>query len=171
MKKERACNNFPLLCKLHGLIFTAALLLSACGFHLRGMIEVPPWLNHLSIISNDGDKELVSILRSQLEANKIQIYSNPARAKYWLIINRSNLQQRIVGIGASTNSRQYQLVLTVEFMVETVKAQIIKEPKLILVSRQWTVNNDRLLGSNEEESIFLSEMKKEAVMQIIHGLK
>jgi LPS-assembly lipoprotein len=163
MKTQRACGQ--------SLVFAASLLLSACGFYLRGVIEVPPWFNHVSIIANDGDKELVSALSSQLEANKIQIYSDPALAKYWLIINKTNIQQRIVGIGANTSSRQYQLILTVEFIVESVKAKIIKEPKLIFVSRQWTVNNDRLLGSNEEESVLLSEMKKEAAMQILRRLK
>lgn len=147
-----------------------ALLLSACGFHLRGLIDVPEWLNNVSIISKDGNKELVSILKSQLEGYKVEVNPEPALAKYWLIINKTTFQQQIVSVGASTNPRQYQLILTIEFMLQTSKGQIIKAPRLIAVSRQLTVNNDRILGSNEEETVLISEMRKEAVIQIINRL-
>ena len=146
------------------------LCLSACGFHLRGLIDVPEWLNNVSIISKDGNKELASILKSQLEGYKIKVNPDPIRANYWLIINKSNLQQQIISIGASTNPRQYQLILTIEFMLQTSKGQLIKAPRLISVSRQLTVNNDRILGSNDEERVLVSEMRKDAVIQIINRL-
>jgi LPS-assembly lipoprotein len=147
-----------------------ALCLSACGFHLRGFIEVPTWLNNVSIISKDGNKELVSILKSQLEGYKIKVNPDPALATYWLIINKTKLQQQIISIGASTNPRQYQLTLTIEYMLQERKGPVIKLPKLISVSRQLTVNNDRILGSNGEETVLISEMKQEAVIQIINRL-
>ena len=147
-----------------------ALLLSACGFHLRGLIDVPEWLDNVSIISKDGNKELVSLLKSQLEGYKVEVNLEPALAKYWLIINKTNFQQQIVSVGASTNPRQYQLILTVEFMLQTSKGQIVKAPRSVAVSRQLTVNNDRILGSNEEETILISEMRREAVIQIINRL-
>lgn len=146
------------------------LFLSACGFHLRGLIDVPEWLNNVAIISKDGNKELISILKSQLEGYKIQVNPEPALAKYWLIINKTNFQQQIVSIGASTNPRQYQLILSIEFMLQTSKGQIIKPPRSVSVSRQLTVNNDRILGSNDEEAVLISEMRKDAVIQIINRL-
>ncbi len=147
-----------------------ALLLSACGFHLRGLIDVPEWLDNVSIISKDGNKELISILKSQLEGYKVKVNPEPALAKYWLIINKTTFQQQLVSVGSSTNPRQYQLILAVEFMLQTSKGQVIKAPRLVTVSRQLTVNNDRLLGSNEEETVLISEMRREAVIQIINRL-
>ncbi len=145
-------------------------LLTGCGFHLRGAIDIPEWLDNVSIISRDVNKELVSILKSQLEGYKIDVNSDPSLAKYWLIINSSSLQQQIVSIGASTNPRQYQLILTIEFMLQTPKGQIIKTPRKVNVSRQLTVNNDRILGSNEEQALLVSEMRRDAAIQIINRL-
>ena len=148
-----------------------ALLISACGFHLRGIIDVPEWLTNISIISNDvNNKQLASLLKSQLEGYKIHVNPDPALAQYWLIIDRSNYQQQIISIGASTNPRQYQLILTVDFMLQDRKGQIIKPKRQITVSRQLTVNNDRILGSNEEETILIREMQQDAVIQIINRL-
>lgn len=145
-------------------------LLSACGFHLRGMIDIPEWLDNVSIISRDGNKELVAKLKSVLEGYKIKVNDDPALAKYWLMINRSNLQQQIVSIGASTNPRQYQLIMTTEFSLTTPKGQVVKPVRQVTVTRQLTVNNDRILGSNAEESILISEMRQDTVIQIINRL-
>ena len=147
-----------------------AVLLSACGFHLRGDVEVPEWLSNVAIITKTKDKELTSILKTQLEGYKIEVNSEPFRAKYWLIINNSNFQQQIVSVGASTNPRQYQLILTVEFLLQAREGRVIQAPKKITITRQLTVNNDRILGSNNEESILISEMKQDAVIQIINRL-
>ena len=145
-------------------------LLSACGFHLRGAIDIPDWLNHIAIISNDGNKQLAQSLQAQLEGYKIQVSDDPAHAKYWLIINSSNLNQHIISIGASTNPRQYQLIMTIEFLLQTREGQIIKPPRQVTVTRQLTVNNNRILGSNEEEEVLVSEMRQDAIIQIINRL-
>lgn len=146
------------------------LLLSACGFHLRGMINIPTWLNNIAIIVKNDDKQLSSILNAQLEGYKIQVNPDPALAKYWLMINQVLIQQQIISVGASTNPRQYTLILTIEFMLQTRKGTIIKTPKTVSVTRQLTINNDRILGSSDEENILLGEMKQDAVIQIINQL-
>ena len=146
------------------------LLLSACGFHLRGIIDIPEWLNNVSIISRDGDKDLISKMKTQLEGYKIDVNPDPANAKYWLIINKSNVHQQIISIGASTNPRQYQLIMTTLFSLQTPKGQIIKAPKQVMVTRQLTVNNNRILGSNEEETILLNEMHQDTVIQILNRI-
>lgn len=156
--------------KKYSISLVLILLLTGCGFHLRGVIDIPEWLNNVAIISNDNNKELASLLKSQLEGYKVDVNSDPSLAKYWLIIKNSNLQQQIVSIGASTNPRQYQLILTIEFMLQTPKGQIIKAPRKVAVNRQLTVNNDRILGSNEEEALLVSEMRHDAVIQIINRL-
>lgn len=175
----RRCSSRLFICKPASLLSTSsrlfiplflALLLSACGFHLRGMTNAPEWLDNVSIISKDGNKELTSILKSQLEGYKIRVNSDPAFAKYWLIINKINFRQQIVSIGASTNPRQYQLILAIEFMLQTSKGIVVKPPRFISISRQLTVNSDRILGSSDEEAILINEMKKEAVLQIINRL-
>lgn len=156
--------------KKHTIPLILVLLLSACGFHLRGMVDIPLWLDSVAIISNDGNKPFEMRLESGLEAYKIKVIPEPAQAHYWLIINKSNLQQHIISVGASTNPRQYQLIMTIEFQLQSNTGKIIQPSRQIMVTRQFTVNNDRILGSNEEEATLISEMQQEAVIQIINRL-
>ncbi|HHT0593139.1 TPA: LPS assembly lipoprotein LptE [Legionella anisa] len=146
------------------------LLLSACGFHLRGMDNVPNWLNNVAIISENDDKQFISILQSRLEGSDVEVNPEPSRAKYWLIVNEVNLQQQIISVGASTNPRQYTLTLTVVFVLKTRAGQVINAPGRISISRELILNNNRILGSKDEESILIGEMKQDAVTQVIYRL-
>lgn len=146
------------------------LMLVSCGFHLRGTSNVPSWLNHVAIISENNDKQFVSILESRLEGSKINVNPDPAHAPYWLMINEVNLQQQIISVGASTNPRQYTLTLTVVFALQTRAGQVINKPGRVSISRELILNNDRILGSKDEESILIGEMKQDAVTQIIYRL-
>lgn len=147
-----------------------SLLLSGCGFHLRGMINVPTWLNNIAIVSKENDKELLAILKAQLEGYNIQINPDSAEARYWLVINRVFIQRQIISVGASTNPRQFNLKLIIEFMLQTRKGEVIKSQSTVQVTRQITINNDRILGSSDEEGILIGEMKQDAVVQIINQL-
>lgn len=156
---------------LQGLLaLILSFFLSACGFHLRGVSNVPNWLNNIAIISENNDKQFISIIKSRLEGSKIQVNSEPTHAQYWLIINEVNLQQQIISIGASTNPRQYTITLTVVYVLKTRKGQDLTPPSKVNVSRQLTLNNDRILGSKDEESILIGEMKQDAVTQIMYRL-
>jgi LPS-assembly lipoprotein len=124
----------------------------------------------VSIISQDGDKELASKLRAQLEGYKISVNPEPLHATYWLVINKSNVQQQIISVGSTTKPRQYQLIMRTEFTLQTPKGQIIKAPRTVFVSRQFTANNDRILGSDYEERVLISEMRHDVVIQILNRL-
>lgn len=147
--------------------FLLALLLCGCGFHLRGLMHVPNGMNAITISSNSGDLAFESLLKSQLASYKIRTPSNPKLAAYWLIINRLGFEQRMVSVGASTNPRQYQLILTLEFSLQSAKAKVVIPQKRVTISRLLTINNDRILGSNAEEHTLQNEMREEAIMQML----
>lgn len=154
--------------QLISLIF--AVFLSSCTFHLRGVADVPTWLNNVAIITHDGNKVLSSLLRLQLEGYHLQVNKDETQAKYWLVIHYVHIKQQIISIGASTNPRQYQLIMAVRFSVQTRQGTVIKPAQKAIVTRQLTINNDRILGSTQEEALFISEMYQDIAIQIINRL-
>lgn len=151
-------------------VVLATLWLSACGFHLRGLVDMPKWLDHVAVLAKDGNYELVAALKSRLDSYHIDVSPDPLRARYLLIINRSVYEQKIISIGASTNPRQYQMLLTTEYQLLDRKGKIIQPPSTAVITRQLTVNNDRILGSNDEQVILLREMRQDTVTQILNQL-
>ena len=150
------------------LVFT--LLISGCGFHLRGMIDVPPWLNNVSIIVQQAHRDLAPLLQKQLQAYNIHVNPDPTTAHYWLIIESDSAKQNITSVSSSTTPRQYQLIYTVRFKLLQANGEEIIPTAQISTTRQITINSDRILGSNEEEELSKAEMRRDAVIQIINRI-
>lgn len=151
-------------------IWVISALLAGCGFHLRGMADLPPWLHHIAIVIQNAHRDLEPRLKDQLQAYNITVDTNATQAAYLLIIEKDNYLQQITNVSASTAPRQYQLIYDVQFTLIEAKGKTIIPSTHVFVTRQLTVNNDRILGSDSEESLLKSEMRRDAAMQIINRL-
>lgn len=146
------------------------ILLAGCGFHLRGFADLPSWLNCVAIIIEDANHDLQSLLKDQLEAYKIVVPDAISQANYLLVIEKDGYRQEITNVSASTAPRQYLLIYDVQFSLRQIKGRPLISSSHIFVTRQVTINNDRILGSDAEESLLKKEMRADAAIQIINRL-
>ncbi len=141
---------------------------TACGFRLRGSETSPAWLKKgVAIVVEDAAHNWKPLLHDSLEAAQIDVIDNPKKAPYWLIIKKEKLTQTINSVSSSTTPRQYQLIYTVWFSLQTSKGKTILEPTSVFVTRPLTINNDRVLGSRNEGEKLKTEMKYDAALKII----
>ena len=154
-----------------GLGLLLIFLLTSCGFHLRGFVDMPSWLDSVAIVIENANVGLRPALRQQLEANHVMVNPSSAQANYLLIIEQDNFSQQIISISASTTPRQYQMIYTVTFRLQNRKGKPILPSNIVTVSRPSTVNNNRILGSDEEETILKSEMMRDVAIQILNRIR
>jgi len=161
-----------LLTSLHRVLFILVLTLTqaSCGFHLRGFIEMPKWINNIAIVLQHAHRDLGPLLKKQLEAYHIRVLEDPLAASYVIIIEHDDVEKNIVSISSSTTPRQYQLTYTVQFIVQDAQDKIVLPSSKVISTRQITINSDRILGSTDEEEKFKREMREEAALQIINRL-
>lgn len=153
-----------------GVVLFLIIFITGCGFKLRGMMDMPTWLNNIAISVKDAHQDLASILKDNFQSYGINVINDPTRADYLLILERDMSQQQITSVSASTTPRQYLLNYTVIYSLLKVNGGPIITSNVISVTRQLTVNNDRILGSDAEELMIYAEMRREAVMQIINRI-
>ena len=152
------------------LVSLLAWCLISCGFHLRGMRDLPPWLNTISIVSEHDHHGMEPILSHQFTQYGIRVLSDPTEASVWLIIEDDGFQQQVGSISSSTTPRQYQLYYTIRFRLQRANGKEIMPSNQVVVTRQVTLNSDRILGSTQEEDISKREMQRDAAIQIIDRL-
>lgn len=145
-------------------------MLASCGFHLRGMVDVPRWLNNVAIIVQQGNRDLEPLLKAQLQAYRVNVISEPTLAAYWLLIESDGFKQNISSISSSTTPRQYELVYTVRFKLQRAKGSDIIPSTQVMIARHITLNSNRILGSTGEEDIQKREMIRDASIQILYRL-
>ena len=148
---------------------TLVVFITGCGFKLRGMMEGPTWLASIAIDIQDVHQDLAIALKENFRALGIPIRS-PSNAQCLLIIEKDESQQQITSVSASTTPRQYQLRYTVIYSLLKANGEPMLSSNKVMVTRQLTVNNNRILGSNFEEMLSYKEMRKEAAMQIVNRL-
>lgn len=144
--------------------------LSGCGFKLRGIMDRPAWLDNIAISVKEAHQDLASMLKEGLQSYGVRVITDPTQADYLLIIEKDIDQQQITSVSASTTPRQYILTYTVIYSLLKVGGKPIVSSNALSVSRQLTVNNDRILGSDSEAFKIRVEMRREAAMQIINRL-
>lgn len=152
------------------LLISFVILLTSCGFHLRGFNEFPQWLNNITIIVQGAHRDLGPFLKEQLDSYKLRVNPNAEQADYLLIIEEDGIKQQLTNVSASTVPRQYLLNYYTKFILVKKKGGVIIPSTIVSVTRQLTVDNNRILGSNFEEMQLISEMRRDAAMQIINRL-
>ncbi len=144
--------------------------LSGYGFHLRGMVDMPEWVNNVAIVNQTSSRDLTPQLTQQLEAYRIQVNPDAALAHYWLILEQDEIKQQVASISSSTTPRQNELIYTVLFKLQKTQGRELIPSTQIAVTRLLTINSDRILGSMDEEEHLKNEMRRDAIRQIINRL-
>lgn len=145
-------------------------LLTGCGFHLRGTIAVPAWLNNVAIEVKEAHQDLATIIKTEIQSYGRCVREDPSLAHYLLILECDNYKEQITNVSASTAPRQYLLTYELKFSLIEVNGTPIMADRMVAVTRQVTINNNRILGSNAEEALLKNEMRREAAIQLVNQL-
>lgn len=149
------------------------LLLCACGFHLRGQPYLlttgkQPSLCPIAVLMpQQEDVELMALLPQQLQAQQLETTPSLKQACHLLIIDEAYFHTEIKSIAASTVPRQYLLTYKLAFHFSHQNGTLLLPKRTLQVSRPFTANNNRVLGSDFEQSVIKNEMRQEAIQQII----
>ncbi len=152
--------KITLLCFIIGLV-------SGCGFTLRGKAAIPAWLNRVAIVVVNANPSLATVAQDLLQSYSVTIIADPKKADFVLTLEQDSLNQQITSVSSSTTPRQYQLVYSLHYLLTNVKNKTVLLSQTMVVNRQFTVNNDRILGSDFEGLTIAKEMRRDAVHQII----
>jgi LPS-assembly lipoprotein len=158
--------------KLFIRLLTVALLpaLVACGFHLRGSIDLPPeWKTlHLSTVSPNS--ELSRELRASFEANDIQ-WVDRAQAAYTLQVGAEVSKRRNLTIGQDAKAAEFELILSTTLRVIDREGNEIMALDTIATHKVMTSDPENITGKVEEARLLRREMRRSLVRQIMRQIR
>lgn len=149
------------------LMTAAVLLLSACGFHLKGMggtartLPYPAW--HI---------QNASVMQKALENALRRVDGKPvsaAEAQMTLNIKSVETRQDIYTITRAALVNEYLLTLRVEAQAMR-NGEPVDEPITVLINRTMDYNDSEVLGKQEESETIWAEMRADAADQIVRRL-
>lgn len=151
------------------LFFLTVLILSGCGFHLRGQNIIPPKLHILKLQSGQVYGDFESTLRNiltQLGVNVVRSGCAPATLH---IINIS-LFQDVPTIGGSNQARVYVYYYRVNFEVFDDAHHLLVPHQCVTTSKSLIINAGTALESTNQRAIMIHDMEVETAHMIINFL-
>lgn len=144
------------------------LLLGGCGFHLRGSTPLPPSLHEIRIDSSLPSDAFFKTLRSTLLSSGVSIKTTgDLPALKILTIQR---QSTPGSMGTSTQTREYQLKLTLQYEIHRSDGTLVPPVKTLTAHRTLMLNTNRMLGSTSEEQTLYYDMQEELARRLIDQL-
>ena len=150
-----------------GLSCVVALLVTACGFHLRTW-DLGTALEAVHIdtdASVDLDRELAQAIRS---ANvRLTAETEDADVVVKLSEQRQNRRSAAVTAGRAA---EYEMSLSIRFTLESASGEVLTAPSELTSERVARLDRDNIVGSSEEQALLVREMRADLVERIVRVL-
>lgn len=149
-------------------MLSLALLLSACGYHLRGAAIMP--FKTLYIEADNPESPLIKGLRSSLQANHIKLLDKPEKADVILNIASDQTDKQILTLGGTGRVSEYQLHYRVSLRAYDNEQREWLPATELKQSREFPYDDTQILAmTTVEEQLYLS-MRTDMIQQILRRL-
>lgn len=149
-------------------MLTLALLLAACGFHLRGDARMP--FTSLYIEAGNPTSPLVAELRRNLQANHVELVNRAELAEVILNISLDTPEKQILTLGSSGRVNEFQLRYRVSLRAFDNEQREWVPADELLLSRDFSYDDTQILAKESEEALLYQSMRTDMVQQIIRRL-
>lgn len=149
-------------------LLLATLLLSACGFHLRGQAGMP--FNTLYLDTVNSKTPFISELRRSLEASKVKLAPNAAQADVVLKVVFENSNKQILTLSGSGRVTEFRLIYSVSLRAYDHKQQDWIPAEEMALRRDYSYDDTKVLAKEAEETLLYQSMHSEMVQQIMRRL-
>ena len=149
------------------LVMGLAVLLSACGFQLRGTGTNELSIKELDLSARNAYGETVTQLRQVLEASGVKIISG---APYKLYLADEQETQRILSYAGAGRTGEYQVSTVLTYDIRGEKDLLLKSDKLE-VQKVFIHDGNNLVGSDQEANDARHETRRELVQRMMLRLQ
>ena len=146
-----------------------SLLISACGWHVRGAIELPQQLSGLYISAIDSKGALITDLRQLLKTNHISVAEDATQANYSLNILEESKDRRSAGVGGDAVSSAYEITLKADYEIALKNSTHLTKGTAISV-RSFNYNTASINSATQEEVLLDQEMRRDLAQQMLRRL-
>ncbi|WP_439102777.1 LPS-assembly lipoprotein LptE [Congregibacter sp.] len=148
------------------------LLITACGFQLRGTggaSALPSGWSRMYLASNDPNGELTRIVESTFSASGI-IWVPRAEAQHILRLGPETFSQRNLSVNAQARAAEFDLQMSADFIVFNSKREKVMDRTTASVNKQMENDPQNVVGKAEEVRVLQGELRRELATQILRRI-
>ncbi|MCI0911839.1 LPS assembly lipoprotein LptE [Pseudomonas sp. NPDC089743] len=149
------------------LVLGLAIMLSACGFQLRGTGTSELSVKEMDVSARDAYGPTVTQLRDVLERSGVNLHTG---APYRLVLTNEQQSQRAASYASSNQSAEYELTTVLSYSILGLNNLELMSDKLE-VRKIYVRDGGNITGSDQEATIAREEMRRELVNAMVVRLQ
>lgn len=145
-------------------LLLACLLLTACGFQLRGSYSLP--YDSIYVALPDTNPLRLALKRSIEVSTPTRIVDDPKGAQAVLKVISDEPAKNILSISSAGRVAEYQLVRTFTFRLEDGEGRELLPTGSIVIRRDETFSDAAVLSKEAEEALLWRDIQADLVQQL-----
>ncbi len=144
-----------------------ALMLAACGFQLRGAQPLP----FTSLYVPADSWEMGALLKRNIRAlGSTQLVESPKEAQAVFTLLGEAREKNILSLSGTGRVREFQLRYRLAFRVHDLKGKEFIAPTEIVLVRDISFSDERVLAKEQEETLLYRDMQNDMVQQLLRRM-
>jgi LPS-assembly lipoprotein len=148
------------------LALICSLAISACGFQLRGITELPFKTLHVQ----GGTLSILRDMKQSFKTNGIKLVEATEDAELLMEMLGETYEKRILSLSGGGLVREYELNYSLKFRTRAASSPTWSAVQTVQSRRDFSYDDKALLGKAEEEAMLVTDMHKDAVREILRRL-
>ena len=147
-------------------IFLLCAALASCGFQLRGVAN----LAFKTIFVQGNTLSISRELNQSFKTNGIQVVNKVEEAELLLELLDEANEKRILSLSGGGVVREYELNYRMSFRTRDPASETWSAPQMVQSRRDFSYNDNALLGKLDEENKLNTDMRNDAIREIMRRL-
>ena len=143
------------------------IVITSCGFHLRGMTEI----SYKTISLEGKELSLTKNLKKILNTNKVAIVSSTENPELRVEFLSEESEKRILSLSGQGLVREFEIFYRVRYRIKTSDSEIWGQENIIETRKDFTYSDSNLIGKEEEERQLNEAMRNEAITNLFNQIQ
>ena len=143
-------------------------MLQACGFHLRGKVELLPMFGSVYVQGND--KKLNTEVKNAFRLSDSSIVDSASAATVVVDIFQAESSREALTLDNRGKATSYSLIYTVRYRVKSVAGKVVLADTILSMNRDFNFDNTQVLQMEKQAEFLLESMRKDLALRMLNRL-
>lgn len=149
------------------LLCVASLLLTGCGFHLRGGEAYALSFERAHVQGAANDTLLVTRLQDALIRAGVTLEKTPETAQLVIDLGNVRNESRVLTVGSSGDIEEYELFYGLSLAFRRASGELLQEGSPVEFTNDFSYDTTSVLAKEEERETLINDMRSAAVREIM----
>lgn len=137
----------------------------ACGYQLRGAIDLPQQMRKIYI--KNASSALQQQFSQSLKSASGDVVSSIGQAGLVVAIFNERMDRRILSLSSTGKANEFEFNYSLDYELQNPSGAVLLKPQSIEIAREYYNDQEAIIAKTNEEAVIQREIYQQAVRTIV----